>query len=155
MHGSGEPHAYPDQDNAQSWRQPWLSNFANGSKVHPLCSILLHSASPAAMTALATEETSIHYMLVQLLPYAAAAEGSINKAIVALGGSTEEELPQAYQQLLLLASTSQACYTAMHIIACVDSGDGTCCALCSHWSSSCIPCSRRAMLACSQTFRTR
>jgi len=92
-----------------------LSNFANGSKVHPLCSILLHSASPAAMTALATEETSIHYMLVQLLPYAAAAQGSINKAIVALGGSTEEELPQAYQQLLLLASTSQACYTAMHI----------------------------------------
>ena len=45
-------------------------------------------------------------MLVQPLPYAAGAEGSINKAIVASGGSIEDAAPQAYQQLLLLASIS-------------------------------------------------
>ena len=59
-------------------------------------------------------------MHVQLLPYAAAAEGSIHKAIVALDGSTEEELPQAYQPPLLLTGTSRARYSAMHITACVD-----------------------------------
>ena len=37
-----------------------LGNFANGSMVHPLCSILLHSAPPVAMIALAIEEASIH-----------------------------------------------------------------------------------------------
>ena len=37
-----------------------LGNFANGSMVHPLCSILLHSAPPVTMIALAIEEASIH-----------------------------------------------------------------------------------------------
>jgi len=45
-------------------------------------------------------------MLVQLLPYAAAAQGSINKAIVALGGSTDQKLPHRH-------TSSRSCWQVL------------------------------------------